>query len=358
MTTPSPLCEYYETETAAGFIPYGELARIVGQFEAMETEYAAIRKGAALLDCPHHGLLKITGADRLEFLNRLLTNACADLQAGAVQRNFMLNAKGRILADLLLIERGDCTLVDLDLHNTQQLADELDALLFGEDVQIASLSESYHKVSIFGPKAEDVLEWFTTTTDTPEDQPIYHYAYDLTASDSSHLWAPSEVFARFVEKAEDLKETFDLKHIGWLAFNIARVEAGRPLFNVDFGPNNLPHETGVLGEAVSFTKGCYRGQEVVARMESQGHPAKLLVGFRGKTEALPIAATAVYDSSDSEANAVGAVTSSTHSPMRSARPVGFAMVKWGYHEVGTSLYTPADGVTVEVEVTGLAHHTA
>src|SRR6185436_21150893 len=74
------------------------------------------------------------------------------------------------------------------------------------------------------------------------------------------------------------------RRIGWHAYNIARLEAGWPIFNIDFGPDSLPHETGVLNDRVSFKKGCYLGQEVVARMQSLGHPKQRLVGLKAVEE--------------------------------------------------------------------------
>ena len=86
-----------------------------------------------------------------------------------------------------------------------------------------------------------------------------------------------------------------IRPIGWYAYNVARIEAGTPLFNVDFGATNLPHETGVLHDRVSFKKGCYPGQEIVARIESQGRPKQTLIGLRPVGDALPVAGAQVFE---------------------------------------------------------------
>ena len=118
--------------------------------------------------------------------------------------------------------------------------------------------------------------------------------------------------------------------IGWAAFNAARVEAGRPVFGIDFdgaplssaapgskedsGSGSLPAETGLFDRAVSITKGCYLGQEIVARMHARGQVARRVVGIRMEGDALPIAGAQIMDE---DSNTVGVVTSSTVSPILS-----------------------------------------
>src|SRR5206468_6008208 len=97
-----------------------------------------------------------------------------------------------------------------------------------------------------------------------------------------------------------------LRAAGWAAYNAARIEAGRPLFGIDFDDSVLPAETGQLARAVSFTKGCYLGQEVVARMHARGQVARQLVGIKMDDRALPIAGASIFDASQ---NAIGGITS-------------------------------------------------
>lgn len=346
MKSAGPFHDYLQSIDAM-MIPYGEGMEIVGMCDAVELEYAAIRKGVALFPCAHRGLLKLTGKDRLDFLHRMTTQELRSLQPGDVRRAFILNSKGRITADLWVAHGESHTLVDCDIHDVNHVAADLDKLLFSEDVAVQNLSGRHHRVSLHGPRAAEVHAWWLD-----RGQPSLDYRLDEIGVSGVHIWAESESLKIFSDRAADLLDTFNLRFTGWHAVNIARIEAGRALFHIDFGPDNLPHETGplLLAEAVSFNKGCYRGQEIVARMQSRGHPVKQSVGFRVTGEALPVAGVPVYAQVSTSGEPVGAVTSSTLSPMLGQQPIGMAMVKWDYREPGVKLFVPAEGRQTEITV--------
>ncbi len=145
-----------------------------------------------------------------------------------------------------------------------------------------------------------------------------------------------------------------LRLIGWHAFNIARVEAGTPLYLLDFGPGSLPHESGALHSRVNFKKGCYLGQEIVARMESRGHSKGTLVMLRAvesyagplETRPLPEAGAAIQLASNapnaeattpSTSEPIGRITSSVLSPRLGSQPIAIAYVKPAAASPGTSV---------------------
>lgn len=365
MANPSPLDERFE-QADAQFLPFGENVRLVAMHDVVETEYGRLRNRAAIMDCPHRGLVKITGSERLEFLHRMLTNDCQGLKPGWANRHFLLTVKGRIVADLLLLHEEAATFVDLDLPNVEPFIEEMDKLLFGEDVSIEDISGAHHRFSLHGKAAPEAIDQRCAATFEPLEVNAHRrvmvsgveamcYRRDQCGVPGYHLWLEStkalKLWADFTPAdAEGEPIEGAVKALGWLAYNIARVEAGTPLFHVDFGPDCLPGETGLDADALSATKGCYRGQEVVARMRDLGHPSKRLVGFASGSEAVPVAGSPVLGGDGPEAATIGAVTSSAPSPMLSGKPVGLAMVKWGHHEPGSTLYTPAGGRTVPLEV--------
>jgi len=137
---------------------------------------------------------------------------------------------------------------------------------------------------------------------------------------------------------------------GWAMFNATRIEAGRPMYGIDFSDQSLPAETGAFGRAVSVVKGCYLGQEIVARMYARNVVAKELVGVRMLADALPTAGAEVLDGAGTN---VGVVTSSTLSPVMGRAAVALATVKKGFTAVGTKLRIPAESAMREAEVVGL-----
>jgi folate-binding protein YgfZ len=147
-----------------------------------------------------------------------------------------------------------------------------------------------------------------------------------------------------------------MRPAGWHAYNIARIEAGTPLYNIDFGEQSLPGETGVLRDRVHFKKGCYLGQEVVARMDALGKPKQVLVALRfagnERGEVVqPFPGAHVMVMTEESAQTVGAVTSSTISPMLGGEAVAFAQVKTKFAEdLSVALEVAAEGSRVRATV--------
>jgi folate-binding protein YgfZ len=137
---------------------------------------------------------------------------------------------------------------------------------------------------------------------------------------------------------------------GWAVFNAARIENGRPIFGIDFDDTILPAETGQLSRALSFTKGCYPGQEIVARMHARQQVAKQIAGLKFADDSLPIAGAPVTDDAG---NTVGGITSSTISPILSNTAIAIAILKRPHFAVGTVLNVPAEGAMRKAVVTEL-----
>jgi len=343
MSNPSPLMSRHEAEDVQP-MPFGEDVTIAAVHDVVETEYGRLRNRAAVMDCPHRALIEVTGGERRDFLHRMLTNDCAQIMPGEVLRQFILDRQGHILADMLQVETEHATYLDTDVHSAAALLEELDKMLFGEDVQLRDLTGERHRLSVHGPNAEQVAGQY-------RDEALV-FGHDVCGVAGRHMWMDATrvepVWAALTEGDDP-----PAKALGWLAFNMARIEAGTPLYRVDFGPDSIPNETGILQQAVSNTKGCFRGQEIVARIRDRGHPAKILVAIESKSDELPIAGEPVFAES-SYSKPIGAVTSSSPSPLRSGKPIGMAMVKWGHHEPGTELYTPAQGGTTPIITAALA----
>lgn len=358
---PNPLLPLHE-KAGAEMQAYDRV-QIVSTFGEPEAEYAAIRKAAALIDQPQRGVLELTGKDRLAFLNNLLTNQTWDksakrgLEAGQGVYAFFLAKNGRIVADMTAIERGDRTLLEMDARLVEPVRAAFDKYLFGEQVKMADRVDAIRQIAIYGPQALAVLreaagmqvaelpllgsseiQLYGVTAivwrDDPAGLPGYHLLIE-TAS-LGRVW--TGLLEQFGQSAELGRRR--LRPAGWAAFNATRVEAGRPIFGIDFDDSVLPHETGQIARAVSFNKGCYLGQEIVARMQARGQFARQLVGIRMTDDSLPIAGAMIYDDND---NQIGGVTSSTVSPVLSNAAICLGLVKKAFTPVGTVLTIPAEG---------------
>jgi aminomethyltransferase len=370
---PNPLRELHAASPLAEFQPYDQL-EIVSTFGEPQAEYAAIRKSSGLMDCPHRAFLELTGRDRLAFLNNLLTNQTWDkqarsgLQAGHGVYAFFLNVKGRIAADMNVLELGDRTLLEMDARLVDAIKLAFDKYLFAEQVTMRSLVGVSHEIALLGPGARQVLETVSgrsiaaieplaSTRIKLFDVDVIVWRDDPTGTTGYHLIIPTESVAtvwrelitRFGESQSLGKRP--LRPIGWAAFNATRIEAGRPLHGIDFDDSILPAETGPLfNRAVSLTKGCYLGQEIVARMHARQQVAKQIVGLKLDNDALPMAGAKLFDD---KGNEIGGVTSSTLSPILSDIAIGLGYVKRPFIAAGTKIRVPAEGAVREAIVSEL-----
>ncbi|HWP40598.1 MAG TPA: glycine cleavage T C-terminal barrel domain-containing protein [Tepidisphaeraceae bacterium] len=349
--------------------------QIVQTFGEPEAEYAAIRKSCGLMDLPQRGILELTGKDRLPFLNNLLTNQLWDkaarsgLAPGQGVYAFLLNVRGQIVADMNVLEQGDRTWLEMDARLTSPLASVLEKYIFTEQVRLIDRSGELHEIALHGPAAEQVIGQsiphqlgsvctrlynvqVTIWRDDVAAVPGYHLV--MLRDEARTVWM--NLIAQFGSQSQQGRRT--LRPVGWAAFNATRIEAGRPIFGIDFDgaavqtaapgaksdstAGALPAETGLFERAVSLTKGCYLGQEIVARIHARGQQvARRVVGIRMEADQLPIAGSEIFGGA--EQNVVGVITSSTVSPVLSNRAICFGQVKRPYFATGTKLLIPAEG---------------
>lgn len=374
----------------------GGPVEVVETYGELSLEYAAIRKRCALFDQPHRAIIAISGRDRIDFLNRMVTQELKGMAPFRVRRSFWLNGKGRIDADLRIIDLPTRTLLDLDVHAVERTIISLAKYVVTEDVTIENWTGSTHRILLMGPKAMDLVASAAQSTQGadasgPSFADLHReracvvrlfgaetviYREDQCGEPGLELIVPSKhalnVYQSLIahghdsthdmlgstggglpRPSRDLAARVGLRPVGWHAFNIARIEAGTPVYNLDFGPNSLPAETGVLDDRVSFKKGCYLGQEIVARMQARGHPKHMLVAvkFESKLDSpselpmLPVTGAALTLSGGDQV--VGQVTSSTLSPVLSSVPIAFAQVKFAHIQAGTILTTVVEGITIQ-----------
>lgn len=354
----NPLQAMHE-QAEAEFLPYGPDVRIVESFGEVEAEYAAIRKGASLMDSPHRGVVILTGKDRLSFLHNKVTNDTNGLAPGKGCYAYLLNLKGRIIMDMNILQMEEATLIEMDQRLTGEFVSVMEKYIFTEDVRVLNGSEQLGRLTVIGPRGGEFLgkvtdggvatltENFSHVKRTIGKAAVTVFRNDLCGELQFELIVPRD---QLVELWQILQEAGadDLRAIGWSAFNTARIEAGTPLYGIDMTDNYLPMETGPWYlRGVAVTKGCYLGQEIVARMHAHKTVARLLVGLKVSGEKLPMAGTEVLGEGSQQ---VGIVTSSCLSPMLGNVPVALGYVKKPYATGGKSVEVYAEGARSAAEV--------
>ena len=331
---------------------------VVGTYGELALEYTALRRHCVVIDLPQRTTLSVTGPDAQEFLNRMLTQELKDIAPGEVRRSLWLNRKGRIDADLRVLRRADQFVLEVDALAAGRTLAELSRYLVMEEVAIADQSLTIHRFALHGPAAPQLLQHVLQASPPAEMQllegaiagkNVIIYCEDTCGVPGYELIVAIDdaaaVFELLIQTGHDphhgaealrihgtgsLGSSVKLRPAGWHAYNIARIEAGTPIYNIDFGPSSLPAETGVLNDRVNFKKGCYLGQEVVARMAARGHPKQILKAFSMNDSGMdrPIPDSGAAARMPTSGDVIGSVTSSTYSPILGAKRIGFAMVKF------------------------------
>jgi folate-binding protein YgfZ len=305
--------------------------------------YRALRQSAAVVRRGDRGVLAVTGADRLIWLQGLLTNDVAGLPAGAMRYSAYLTPQGRMITDMRVVNLADRTLLDVPGALSEGLRARLDGLLFAEDAQIADESHRTAIVELHGPAVEQVSDRARPKlTDIGAD-----------ALRDDVFGVPAIVF--FVPRDREDTLVAALVDAGAAETSLAtvdvlRIEAGRPAFLVDMDEHTIPLEAGIEDRAISFTKGCYVGQEVIVRVtqRGQGRVAKKLVGVLFDKGPTPHAGNAIgADSRD-----IGRITSATWSPTLE-RPIALGYVHRDFVAPGTGVHVTTTEGTVPATIAAL-----
>jgi folate-binding protein YgfZ len=319
--------------------------------------YAAVRSGAGLIDRSGTGRILLTGADRRSYLQGLLTNDIAALTPGTGCYAAMLTAQGRMMTDMRVLELGDGVLLGLPRQVTAAIRDHLDRFIFSEDVKVEDVTAAGAELGVYGPGALDVLAKAGVEGAAPPAL-FQNVSTRIAGVDAVIVRSDEAGVAGYdvIVDASNLEAvTAALLAAGAVRVSDAdaeavRIESGRARFGVDMDADTIPLEAGLEERAISRSKGCYVGQEVIVRVQDRGHGrvAKRLVGLTFAAAAPVPATEARIVSGERE---IGRVTSATWSPAL-ARPVALGYVHRDFVEPGTQVV--ADGATAAVTALPLA----
>ena len=300
-------------------------------------EYQAARQGVALFDRSSLGKVSVTGRDRLAFLQGMLTNDVKALAPGQGAPAAFLDAHGKVTTLLVIYTTQDRVLIELPPQMTAKTLETLDHFLISEKAEFEAVDEAYAILSLQGPGARGLLEGLAGAT--LDLAPYAHVEVTIGGSPvrvinradgpapGFHCWvdvASAEAFRTAVISAGAVPASAEI-------LEVLRLEAGQPWFPQDVDPSVILPETR-LESLVSYTKGCYIGQETVARVKYRGHVNRALSGLVVEGDRVPeVGARVVVDGAE-----VGRVTSAARS-IALGRPIALGYVRREHFAPGTAV---------------------
>ncbi|HUB04757.1 MAG TPA: glycine cleavage T C-terminal barrel domain-containing protein [Solirubrobacteraceae bacterium] len=312
--------------------------------DTLATDYRTITEACGLLDRSERGKLALTGADARSFLQGQVTNDVEGLADGAGCYAAFLTPKGKMLGDLRILAAGDELLLDTERVALQGLFNMIRRFSIGYDVELHKRTLECGLLSLIGPGAVQVAG----AGDLPADE-HGHALVEVPGSGVAARAIRTDVGVDLLCSARDVDalraslEEAGAHAVSEAAGEILRIEHGRPRYGIDLDDSVIPQEAGLNDRAVSFTKGCYVGQETVARLYYRGKPNRQLRGLRLSGPA------SSGDELWLEGRVVGRLASVAHSPRLG--PIGLALVR--REAPPGSTVAIADGGDVVGEVTEL-----
>jgi folate-binding protein YgfZ len=310
--------------------PRGIAASDYGDVRA---EFQALLSGCGVYDLSWRAKLAVTGGDRVRWMNGMVSNNVRDLAVGHGVYAFLLNAQGRIQADLYVFQRGESLLADTEGAQREKVLQIFDRYIIADDVEIADVGDKVAALGLTGPQAREVLE--RASVAVPElahlqfAEVAWEYAGRQTtltllrsgeeARESWQVWTSPEQ----ISTLRGWLITAGARPVGTTALNLFRVSRGIPQFGVDIRDRDLPQETG-QARALNFTKGCYLGQEIVERIRSRGAVHRQFMAFAVEGGGLPETGARII----AEEKEVGEITSAAILPLPGEdRPVALGYLR-------------------------------
>ena len=307
-------------------------------------EYQALRESVAILDLSSRSRLCVLGADRQRFLNGQVTNNVKDLKTGLGCYAALVTAKGKMQSDLNIYCLENELLLDFEPGLGAAVQSRLEKYIIAEDAQVVDAAPHYGLLSVQGPRANAALE--NLFRDRPQKAfavsrfedaafgEIYLANQPRIGTTGFDLFVPTDRLPTAIETLLTETQAAGGRLCGWTALETARIEAGIPRFGADMDETNLAPEAGLDNRAISYSKGCYIGQEVISRIRTYGQVAKSLRGLRLPDDlpALPVRGDKLFFNGKE----AGYITSATASPRLRAN-IALAYIRREANQIGTEL---------------------
>jgi folate-binding protein YgfZ len=318
-------------------------------------EYAVVReRGAGLLDLSSRGRLLVTGSEAVAFLNGLITNDMKTLAEHRWMPAVFPNVQGRLLASVRVIRLADdggkpSFLIDTEPASRDRVLQTIQRFTLAGDFHVTDLTTTTALLSLQGKAASDKLNKVlsNSTSELAGNQVLQTSWQDQQISVTPATHTRTSGYDLFVSEPQAALLWHALvktgaRPVGYDALEILRIEAGVPRYGLDMDDTTVVTETN-LDEAVSYTKGCYVGQEIIARIKYRGHVAKKLRGLSFDGPAIAAPQQIIKSADDKE---IGHITSTTYSP-HLGQQIALVYVKYDHIAAGTTVKTD-DGTPANV----------
>jgi folate-binding protein YgfZ len=323
----------------------------VAHYGDAAAEHRAIHESAAILDLSFRSRICLTGADRVRFLHGQVTNNVQGLQTGTGCYAALVTAKGKLQSDLNIYALQNELLLDFEPGLTKTVSERLEKYIIADDVEIVDVATAYGLLSVQGPKSEAVIRslglelaipakpfTFMSIND-PNLGEIYLMNQPRAGGIGFDLFVPTPALGAVADKLIAAAKQQGGSAAGWTALEQARIEAGIPRYGADMDETNLASEA-IEQRAISYSKGCYIGQEVISRIRTYGQVAKALRGLRldDSLKTLPAKGDKLFH----DGKEVGYITSAVGSAKLKGN-FALAYVRKEANQVGSqlTLHTPA-----------------
>lgn len=318
------------------------------------TEHAAVRNAVGVIDRTDHGLLEVTGRDRAKFLHAMLSNDIASLEPGQGCAATLLDVHGKVQLVLYVLALEERLLVVTPPGLASRAQEALDAYLFAEKAYFRDATGEEALLILAGPDAPSLAQRLGGML--PDVRPLSHVTGAVDGAAARLVRGTGEtgepeiwIMCAAADGASVWQTCINAgaRPVGLTALESLRIEAGTAMFPDDIGPTVLLPEV-PFADLVSYTKGCYIGQEVVVRIRDRGHVNRLLRGLALEGETVPVPGAPVLFA-DAE---IGKVTSAAWS-YGLKRPIALALVRRQHAAAGTALSVRIGGDTVPATVSDL-----
>jgi len=306
-------------------------------------EYRAARESVALIDKNYRAYLRFSGPDRVRYLNALLTNNIKDLATGHGLVSLFLNPQGRIQAEIETYATGESLWCVTFAMIREALVPALDKYIIMDDVTLTDETDIFGTLALEGPRAAELVKKIAGVDLGELDELEFREAEVGGFSVGVTKRSPGGIVgAEFLGARSDLPKLWELlreevtkaggRPMGYEALSALRLEQGIPWFGYDFGDKQIPHEAGLQDSHISYTKGCYTGQEIVERVRSRGQANRVRVLLNFSAAEAPASGTSLLG----DGKEVGFVTRAANSPLLQA-PIAMGYVRRENSAVGSQM---------------------